>query len=270
MCIRDRYEGFWNCNGLITKNMSFDEEEEEMLFSLDDQCFDSHVETNRMPLGSIGNLQAQNNSTRCRSKQSEATRLAKRNARERNRVLLVNKEFQRLRSIIKNSEFLRGARLDFLCDEDSSCDVEPSRRGKSGRDELASKKLSKVNTLKTAIRYIKYLSKCLRQDQTDFDFDIDELDLTDSSLDLPSSDGSFGLSNNSSITSSASPAQEGVCFQPYCLSNQAELLTRSSFKQDENDAGMYSPESDCYQHQLDLFNLGYEKSSSFNLFHHYY
>ena len=140
----------------------------------------------KMPLGSFEKLACP---TRTRNKQPEAARLAKRNARERNRVLMVNKEFQRLRSLIKNSEFLRGQQhpLDMSDEEDE--DMDERERSRVGG------KLSKVNTLRTAIRYIKQLTDCLQQQQAQeqeqeqqaeaFELDFDDWELSEPSpLDL--------------------------------------------------------------------------------------
>ncbi|RNA10921.1 hypothetical protein BpHYR1_043332 [Brachionus plicatilis] len=92
-------------------------------------------------------------------------RVEKRNARERNRVKLVNNEFENLRQIILNSEFCRDMvnnGWDTSSNDESNCSIK----------SLYSKRVSKLKILKTAIEYINYLSDFLELDADFTDIDL--------------------------------------------------------------------------------------------------
>jgi hypothetical protein len=99
-------------------------------------------------------------------------RLEKRNARERNRVRQVNKEFEQLRQVLVKSHFLNQIEecqsensktssdssslfTDFLMEKENYEDLH-EHKGKC-------KKLSKLRILKLAIDYIEHLSGLLQQ-----------------------------------------------------------------------------------------------------------
>jgi hypothetical protein len=100
----------------------------------------------------------------------EMLKLEKRNARERNRVRQVNKEFDRLRQVLVRSDFLHQLEesesennrtrsdsslcLDFLMDKEN-CEDEYKKTGRC-------KKLSKLRILKLAIDYIEHLAGLLQ------------------------------------------------------------------------------------------------------------
>ncbi|CAF0711628.1 unnamed protein product [Brachionus calyciflorus] len=124
------------------------------------------------------------------------TRIEKRNARERNRVKLVNCEFEKLRKIILDSDYCR----DFLS---SSCETCSNDETNDSIVSIGSKRISKLKILRTAIDYINHLSGILKnsevqKDQNDLSnlshndlFNLDpDLDLADfdlSCLQIPTS-----------------------------------------------------------------------------------
>lgn len=232
----DDHEAYWSDLNLINRMITSTDEEEELHQS------SVHCQSQgQMPLGAIENLPSRN-----RHKQSEAARLAKRNARERNRVLMVNKEFHRLRSLIKNSEFLRGQNMDSMF-EDVDDECPPPR---PARGELASRKLSKVNTLRMAIRYIKHLTQCLQdQDQVDFDLDLDDWDLTaESPMEFPTPTSSSDNSLNN-----ASPCSHQ--FTNSYLSNQLEFTGSSSSSFNGGAAYQTWPHQVCNEPGFDGLEL---------------
>jgi len=79
--------------------------------------------------------------------------VARRNARERNRVKQVNNGFATLRSHIPASVAAA------LMEQTSS----PPERGARGKDKDAAKKLSKVETLRMAVEYIRSLQELLAE-----------------------------------------------------------------------------------------------------------
>lgn len=84
------------------------------------------------------------NRTSCGNKkkrQAEPSKIEIRNARERNRVRVVNDEYEKLRRLILNSDYCR-RKIHNLFDEE----------GTHG------KKLSKLKILRLTIEYIQYLS----------------------------------------------------------------------------------------------------------------
>lgn len=81
-----------------------------------------------------------------------AERIEKRNARERNRVRVVNDQFDRLRRLVLTSDFCRRK-------------IQSSRGG--GEFAIApGKKLSKLKVLRLAIDYIQFLSSTLHNNAT--------------------------------------------------------------------------------------------------------
>lgn len=80
-----------------------------------------------------------------RSSFSDPKKIEKRNARERNRVRVVNDEFENLRRLVLDSDYCM---RKIMTDNDSS-DQEAIAHGK---------KLSKLRVLRLAIEYIEYLS----------------------------------------------------------------------------------------------------------------
>jgi hypothetical protein len=75
-------------------------------------------------------------------------RLEKRNARERNRVMNVNKEFNRLKELIVTSEYFEKIITSGLL-------------GNINTNKCINRRLSKLKILKFAIAYIKYLRSLL-------------------------------------------------------------------------------------------------------------
>lgn len=105
----------------------------------------------RVCLGEINLLNKQN------SKQNE--RIEKRNARERNRVKLVNEEFEKLSSLIKASNYFSLEDLN---------------------DSMNGKRLSKLKILKSAIEYISYLSGLINESDCEGLDNISLFDFTNS------------------------------------------------------------------------------------------
>lgn len=106
-------------------------------------------------------------------------KIEKRNARERNRVKLVNSEFENLRNLLLNSE---------ICNN-----LINNGHYSNGNDEsngsiasLSSKRISKLKILRIAIEYISYLSNLLENaensnldlDFFNFDTDLADIDLS--------------------------------------------------------------------------------------------
>lgn len=109
-------------------------------------------------------------------------KIEKRNARERNRVKLVNNEFDVLRNLLLNSEFCRDLVNNGL---NSSSNDESS----GSISSLCPKRISKLKILRTAIEYISYLTNLLEnaenknscnldQDFFSFDTDLSDVDLS--------------------------------------------------------------------------------------------
>ena len=109
-------------------------------------------------------------------------KIQKRNARERNRVKLVNHEFDNLRQILLQSEFCR----DYIS---NGCESTSNDETNDSINSINSKRFSKLKILRTAIEYINHLSSLLQNSETsDLDFldlsnhDLLELDLIDVDL----------------------------------------------------------------------------------------
>jgi len=135
---------------------------------------DNHrIETHKPERKILSERNVKSTRSKCRMEthEWEKLRLDKRNARERNRVRQVNKEFERLRQVLVQSNFFyqleESEPVNSKTSSDSSLCMDFLMEKENYEDEHKHrdkcKKLSKLRILKLAIDYIQHLSELLQQ-----------------------------------------------------------------------------------------------------------
>lgn len=134
----------------------------------------------------------------------ERVRLAKRNARERYRVHLVNKEFVRLKQHLTSTSFFRDLvhQVDDNGDEEADEEREETTRAQQRK---VKRKISKLNTLRLAIEYINHLMQLLAaQNQS-------EWRINDCSFDSDLSTMSSNITNHTNNTNNTNKISQNTC-----------------------------------------------------------